>query len=93
MAEAGVDSDYHGRPVTRRLITDDDRAAFDREDLVGLNDALGYELPDGRSVFRCGDGVFLRDPKTGLPDRSRPVDDWQPPSLEEALRAAGVDLS
>lgn len=78
MAEETVDSDYSGKPIQRRPVTDEDRRRKYTPD-----DAI-ITLLDGRYVWVDMLGTFELD--GDLPDRSRPVEHrW--PTIEDLIAA------
>ena len=71
MADDHVDTDYAGRPIARRPITDADREASAK-----LPQDATIRMLDGRPVWRAWDGTFELDADGG-PDRRRPIDhEW-----------------
>ena len=76
-----VDSDYSGRPVPHRPITDEDRTR------PHIDDATIMPL-DGRLVYTGVRGSFEVDPDTREPDFSRPVD-FPLVTIEDVIAAAG----
>ena len=84
MAEEAIDTDYAGRPIERRSVTDADRRAR-----RGKADAKIRTL-DGRPVWVDVTGTYELRSDSRSPDRRRRVD-HQWPTLGEALDQLGRD--